>query len=120
MAVMKGVRTGNGADYSGIRGAGVADRGGQMADTETIAGLKSLGPASQAMLARAGILTVADLRALCAVAAYVRVKQADGRASLNLLWALESALTGVPWQVVARERRLSLLLAMEEAETGCS
>ena len=59
-------------------------------------------------------------RALCAVAAYVRVKQADGRASLNLLWALESALTGVPWQVVARERRLSLLLAMEEAETGCS
>jgi DNA transformation protein len=33
--------------------------------------------------------------------------------SLNLLWALEGALTGRPWQVVAKEHRLSLLLALE-------
>jgi DNA transformation protein len=32
---------------------------------------------------------------------------------LNLLWALEGALTGCPWQVVAKEHRLSLLLALE-------
>jgi len=29
---------------------------------------------------------------------------------------LESALTGVPWQQVTRENRLSLLLALEEYE----
>jgi hypothetical protein len=34
-------------------------------------------------------------------------------ASLNLLWALEGALTGLPWRVVAQEHRLSLLLALE-------
>ncbi|MCM0610232.1 MAG: TfoX/Sxy family DNA transformation protein [Ideonella sp. WA131b] len=35
----------------------------------------------------------------------------------NLLWALEGALTGLPWQVVAKEHRLSLLLALE-AQNG--
>ena len=36
-----------------------------------------------------------------------------GSASLNLLWALEGALTGLHWQVVAKEHRLSLLLALK-------
>ena len=39
-----------------------------------------------------------------------------GRASLYLLWALEGALTGLPWQVVAQEHRLSLLLARDALE----
>jgi DNA transformation protein len=37
-------------------------------------------------------------------------------ASLNLLWALEGALSNIPWQVVAREHRTSLLLALEQCE----
>jgi hypothetical protein len=37
-------------------------------------------------------------------------------ASLNLLWALESALTGEPWQQVARRHRTSLLLALDDRE----
>jgi DNA transformation protein len=36
--------------------------------------------------------------------------------SLNLLWALEGALSGEHWQVVAKEHRTSLLLALEEQE----
>lgn len=77
--------------------------------------LANLGPKSQAMLAAAGIHSVAQLRAVGAVAAFARVKQANPRASLNLLWALEGALTDLPWQTVAREHRTSLLLALEMA-----
>lgn len=83
---------------------------------QSLATLPSLGPKSQAMLAAAGIVTVDELRALGSVAAFVRVKAVDPRASLNLLWALESALTGRPWQRIAREHRTSLLLAVEELE----
>ena len=80
----------------------------------TIAELPNLGPKSQAALAVAGITTVAQLRRLGSVAAYVKAKQAGANVSLNLLWALEGALTGLPWQVVAREHRTSLLLALEQ------
>jgi DNA transformation protein and related proteins len=77
--------------------------------------LPNLGPKSQAALAAAGITTVAQLRRLGSVAAYAKAKQAGASTSLNLLWALEGALTGLPWQVVAREHRTSLLLALEQA-----
>ena len=65
------------------------------------------------MLSGAGIKSVAQLRRLGSVRAYVLVKNTGAHASLNLLWALEGAITGLPWQVVAREHRLSLLLALE-------
>ena len=78
--------------------------------------LRSLGPKSREMLARAGILTVAQLRELGSVEAYVRAKRANRGVSLNLLWGLESAITGEPWQQVARLHRTSLLLAVEERE----
>ena len=81
-----------------------------------LAALPGLGPKSQAMLAAAGIPDLATLRRLGAVAAYARVKRNDPRASLNLLWGLEAALTGLPWQTVAREHRTSLLLALDALE----
>lgn len=87
-----------------------------MGKATKISELKSLGPKSQEMLARAGIRTVAQLRELGSVEAYVRAKRANAGASLNLLWALESALTGEPWQQVARRHRTSLLLAVEDRE----
>jgi DNA transformation protein len=68
------------------------------------------------MLAGAGITTLDALRALGSVEAYRRVKAVDRRASLNLLWALEAALTGLTWQTVARDHRSSLLLALDEAQ----
>ena len=76
--------------------------------------LRNLGPKSRDMLAAAGIDGVQALRELGAVAAYARVKQADARASLNLLWALEGALTGQDWRDVAREHRTRLLMALED------
>ena len=78
-----------------------------------LSALADLGPKSTAMLRAAGIHTVADLRVLGSVAAYVAVKRVAPKATLNLLWALEGALTGERWQHVAAEHRTSLLLALE-------
>ena len=81
---------------------------------QPISELGNLGPKSQAALAAAGITTVAQLRRLGAVAAYAKAKQSGTNVSLNLPWALEGSLTGLSWQVVAREHRTSLLLALEQ------
>jgi DNA transformation protein len=69
------------------------------------------------MLAGAGIESVAQLKRFGSVRAYAKVRASGANASLNLLWALEGALTGLPWQVVAKEHRLSLLLALEAANS---
>lgn len=79
-----------------------------------LADLPNLGPKSQAMLAAAGITTLAELSRVGSVAAYVKAKAIDGHVSLNLLWALEGALSGQAWQTVARERRTDLLLALDD------
>ena len=77
------------------------------------ASLGGLGPVSKRMLAASGIKSVETLRRLGSVEAYRRVRSHHPRASLNLLWALEGALTGRPWEDVARNDRLSLLLRLE-------
>lgn len=82
--------------------------------------LRNLGPKSRAMLAGAGVASVEELRRLGSVAAFARVRRSGAHASLNLLWALEGALSGLPWQVVAREHRTSLLLALDAHEQGCA
>jgi len=80
---------------------------------QALVDLPGLGPRSASMLAGAGITTVAQLRQLGAVRAYAQVKATGAHASLNLLWALEGALTGLSWPEVAKEHRLSLLLSLE-------
>lgn len=81
-----------------------------------MAALRNLGPASLRMLAAAGMSTDEDLRALGSVAAYLAVKRTGANASLNLLWALEGALTGRDWRLVAREERTALLLLLDDME----
>ena len=80
--------------------------------------LPNLGPKSNEMLRRSGISSIEQLRELGAVRAYLMVKRNDGRASLNLLWALEGALSNRPWHEVAKHDRLSLLLHLESVEKG--
>lgn len=84
-----------------------------MPQVRGLGALPNLGPKSQAMLAAAEIHSLEQLRKLGSVRAYQLVKTTGANVSLNLLWALEGALTGLHWQVVAREHRLSLLLALE-------
>jgi hypothetical protein len=81
-----------------------------------ISDLPNLGTKSQQMLQQAGIKTVEQLRELGAVRAYIQVKQSGANASLNLLWAMEGALTGRHWREVAHNDRLRLLLELEDAE----
>lgn len=80
--------------------------------------MAGLGPKSRQMLRRAGICSVAQLREIGSVAAYVRVKRAGCRPSLNFLWGLESVLCGEHWRDVARNHRASLLLALEQQESN--
>lgn len=85
-----------------------------MPDPATLADLPNLGEKSREVLARVGIESIAQLRRVGAVAAYAKAKREHPGVTLNLLWALEGALTGLPWQEVAREHRTSLLLALDE------
>ena len=79
--------------------------------------LSGLGPKSEEALRAAGIASASRLRELGSVRAYLMVKRSWPGTSLNLLWALEGAIAGIPWQVVAKEHRLSLLLALEAAQS---
>jgi DNA transformation protein len=82
--------------------------------------MPGLGAQSEVMLAGAGIFTAAELGAMGAVQAFLAVRRSQVPVSLNLLWALEGALTNRRWQDVAREHRTSLLLALERAEKAAN
>ena len=84
--------------------------------SEALADLRNLGPRSVEMLLQAGIATPAQLRTIGSVLAYVRTQAVCPQASLNLLWALEGALTDRPWQQVAETDRASLLMALEDVQ----
>lgn len=101
----------------GVAQAGRTDkRGGAPASAVPLDKLPNLGPRSVAALAAAGITSLDGLRQLGAVRAYVRTREFSPGVSLNLLWALEGALTGRPWQEVAVADRASLLMALEDAQ----
>ncbi len=60
--------------------------------------LQNIGPVSARQLRDVDIADAAALRALGALAAYRRLKHAFPRqVSLNMLYALEGALRGCPW-----------------------
>jgi DNA transformation protein len=71
--------------------------------------LYGLGPYSQRLLAGAGIHNRADLERLGPVGAYVAVIKSGGKLSLNLLWAIAGALSGIHWTKLEPEYRSSLL-----------
>lgn len=75
-----------------------------------------IGPKSGEMLRAAGITSLEQLRDIGSVRAYVMVKRAKCKPSLNFLWGLESLITGEHWRDIARNHRASLLLALEEVE----
>ena len=80
--------------------------------------MRNIGPKSAAWLRQVGLHTRADLEAAGPVDAYMRVRRAGFRPSLNLLYALEGALTDCHWQEVPAERRQELVEAAEAAIAG--
>ena len=83
--------------------------------------LRGLGPKSESQLLAAGIDSISRLQALGATAAYRIVERHFVKGvSLNLLYALEGALTDRDWRDVVREdkhRLLTQLDALREKES---
>ena len=71
--------------------------------------LRNIGPKSAAWLRQVGLRTLEDLEAVGAVDAFMRVKRAGFKPSLNLLYALEGALLDCHWQEVPEARRSELV-----------
>jgi hypothetical protein len=77
--------------------------------------MRNIGPKSAAWLRQVGLRTPEDLAAAGPVDAFMRVKRAGFKPSLNLLYALEGALRDCHWQEVPDERRTELV---EQAEAA--
>lgn len=77
--------------------------------------LRNIGPKSAAWLRQVGLRTQQDLTKVGAVEAFVRVKRAGFKPSLNLLYALEGALLGCHWQELPLSRREQIVAELEAA-----
>lgn len=89
-----------------------------MAGKETPGKIRNIGPKSAAWLRQVGVRTQDDLVRLGAVEAFMKVKRAGFRPSLNLLYALEGALVDSHWADLPDERKSALVLAAEAAEAA--
>ncbi|NYZ63118.1 TfoX/Sxy family protein [Luteimonas deserti] len=77
--------------------------------------LRNIGPKSAAWLRQVGLRTREDLEAAGPVDAFMRVRRAGFKPSLNLLYSLEGALRDCHWQDVPEARRQALVEAAEAA-----
>lgn len=77
--------------------------------------MRNIGPKSSAWLRQVGLRTHEDVAAAGPVDAFMRVKRAGFRPSLNLLYALEGALADCHWQEVPEARRQILVAEYEAA-----
>ncbi|WP_313348154.1 TfoX/Sxy family protein [Stenotrophomonas sp.] len=71
--------------------------------------LRNIGPKSAAWLRQVGLRTPEELTAIGAVAAFVKVRRAGFKPSLNLLYSLEGALRDCHWQELPEARRVELV-----------
>ncbi|HST44452.1 MAG TPA: TfoX/Sxy family protein [Luteimonas sp.] len=77
--------------------------------------MRNIGPKSAAWLRQVGLRTPEALAEAGALGAFMRVRRAGFKPSLNLLYALEGALLDCHWQEVPDARRLELVAAAEAA-----
>jgi hypothetical protein len=77
--------------------------------------LRNIGPKSAAWLRQVGLRTEADIAAVGAVGAFLRVRRAGFKPTMNLLYALEGALCDCHWQEVPEPRRQQLAQEAEAA-----
>ncbi|GAB3509120.1 TfoX/Sxy family protein [Pseudoxanthomonas daejeonensis] len=80
--------------------------------------LRNIGPKSAAWLRQVGLRSPEDLVAAGAVHAFLKVKRAGFKPSLNLLYALEGALLDCHWHDVPEPRRAQLLAELETASAA--
>ena len=77
--------------------------------------LRNIGPKSAAWLRQVGLRTQDDIAAVGTVEAFMRVKRAGFKPTLNLLYAIEGALLQCHWQEVPEARRQQLVAEAEAA-----
>ncbi|MEN1940186.1 TfoX/Sxy family protein [Luteimonas sp. MJ174] len=77
--------------------------------------MRNIGPKSAAWLRQVGLRTPEDLMEAGPLEAFMRIKRAGFKPSLNLLYSLEGALRDCHWQDVPDERRVELVAAAEAA-----
>src|SRR5215468_12570707 len=80
--------------------------------------IRNVGPKSAAWLRQVGVRTQADLERLGPVEAFMKVKRAGFRPSLNLLYALAGAIENCHWADLPDERKAALVTAVESAEAA--
>ncbi len=81
--------------------------------------LSNIGPKSAAWLRQVGIRTIEDVRAIGALAAYLKVKRAGFKPGLNVLYALIGAEREQPMNSLTPEEKAALVLevaAFDEAQ----
>ena len=77
--------------------------------------LRNIGPKSAAWLRQVGLHTPEALAEAGPLGAFMRIKRAGFRPSLNLLYALEGAIVDCHWRDVPEARRRQLVAEAEAA-----
>lgn len=76
--------------------------------------IPGLGPKSMSVLNSAGIFGLEQLQASDAFDLYARLKPVTPGLSINFLYALLAAQSGLQWQQVQRERRTEILMRLDD------
>lgn len=80
--------------------------------------IRNVGPKSAAWLRQIGVRTTEDLERVGPVEAFLKVKRAGFRPSLNLLYSMAGALADCHWADLPEEKKQELLAALEAAESA--
>jgi DNA transformation protein len=76
--------------------------------------ISNLGPKSTAWLNDIGIYTLDDVEAIGVVEVYRRLKDAyPHKVTLNMLYGLQAAVLGIPWQALTPDMRAELRAQVE-------
>lgn len=89
-----------------------------MADKDDANKIRNIGPKSAAWLRQVGVRTQDDLLELGPVEAFMKVKRAGFRPSLNLLYSLAGAIENCHWADLPEGRKDELLAAATSAESA--
>ena len=81
--------------------------------------LEGLGPKSEALLAKIGVSIVTEFMQRDPFEMYRQLKElsgvsGEGNVSLNMLYALIGAQSGVKWQEVCRDRKIEILMRLDD------
>lgn len=77
--------------------------------------MRNIGPKSAAWLRQVGLRSLEDITAIGTVEAFMKVRRAGFKPSLNLLYSLEGALQDCHWQEIPEARRSELVQAADAA-----